>query len=135
MAKKVRTTNRKKNRKLRNTKRKLGTKRYKGGGNLGENDLKGKYKQMLTGDEESLAILNGIKLVLMNLGQKVASRNLNNFIIKMKENINENNVEDLKNKLKLVFDEIKKYETLETNSAYKSKALLKAQEINAELAK
>jgi hypothetical protein len=141
MSKKVRTTqNKNKNKntnkttnkkKLGNTKRKLGTKRYKGGVNVGENELKDKYKKMLI---ETYETLDGIKLILSRQTESgLGHRNIIKLIAKIKGNIDQNTAEELKQKLKLVSDEFKTYAKL-PNSGYKSAALLKAQQINAELA-
>ena len=137
MAKKLRTTKRKRNtkRKLRNTKRILGTKRYKGGGNIGENEKKETYKKLLKDANEAL---DGIKLILgrqTNTG--VGYRDIMNFITQMKENIDQNTAEELKQKLVLVSEKIKTYTKLELPNIakYKNAALQKAEEINAELLK
>ncbi len=140
MAKKVRTTqnkNKNKNKttnkkKLGNTKRKLGTKRYKGGGNLGENELKDKYKKMLM--DINVNIIGNIKLLLKKPGGiHMESNRLGKFMNdEIMLDIDQKNVDELKQKLKLVSDKLKNIEL--PPSPLKDKALLKAQQINAELA-
>jgi len=84
---------------------------------------------------EALELLGGIAGILMSLNRKVEHRTLNDLIINIRPNIDEYTAEVLKDKLKLVSDEFKKYDTLETTSAYKTKGSAKAREINTELAK
>ncbi len=142
MAKKLRNTKRKlrnTKRKLRNTKRKLGTKRYKGGGNLGENELKEKYKNMLLAtyevlDQASFGLKETKKEFPGVLSGKFLSNKLVQFINDTKS-VDQNDAEVLKKQLVLVSEKLKKAAEDITSEIYKSKALQKAKEINTELLK
>ena len=132
MAKKLRTTKRKKHRKLRNTKRILGIKRYKGGVNLVENEKKETYKQMLM-DTELKDLISNIKNVLKQPDSTLQSTRLGTFIDEIMRDIEQKNAEELKAKLSSVSAKLKTYETLP--DVLKDKAMKKAQQINTELLK